>query len=195
MWSLAALSSRCLRWSLLIAKGRDGAPLACLLIGAAATVKEPFILALPFVWLAGEPWRRDWRDFVQLSAAAVAAGVPFVVYCGGAQEHRCRRPRRQIGRSNLAVSTEGLSHYASEFITQMGIAFPGTSGLLAAAALLLIPIMLAVKSERRLVLACLFGAACLVASLFVFDRVSQRWAGYFRFMMYSLPFLTAAFCC
>ena len=45
--------------------------LGCLLIGAAAAVKEPAILALPLVWLAGAPWRKSWREVFALSGAGV----------------------------------------------------------------------------------------------------------------------------
>ncbi len=174
---------------LLIVKGRVSAPVACLLIGVAATVKEPFVLALPFTWLAGEPWRRDWRYFMRLSGAAIAAGLPFVFYVAA---------RRSIDIADLGsnrsvqldVSIKGLSEYAHGFAEQIGLAFPGTSGVLAIGALLVIFVMLMLKPDRRIILACLLGAACLIAALFMVDRVSQRWAGYFRFVMYSLPFLT-----
>ena len=64
----------------LIDRGEVGAPVACLLIGAAATVKEPAIFALPFVWLAGAPWRGTWSERCRLTGCALAAGVPFVLY-------------------------------------------------------------------------------------------------------------------
>jgi hypothetical protein len=174
---------------LLIVKGRDSAPVACLLIGVAATVKEPFVLALPFMWLAGEPWRRDWRHFLQLSGATVAAGLPFVFYVAA---------RRSIDIADLGsnrsvqldVSVEGLSNYVHGFAEQIGLAFPTTSGVVAIGALLVILVMFVLKPDRRIILVCLVGAGCLIAALFMVDRISQRWAGYFRFVMYSLPFLT-----
>jgi hypothetical protein len=52
-------------------------------------------------------------------------------------------------------------------------------------------VALVLYPERRIALACLLGAACFIALLFVVDRTSQRWAGYFRFVMGSLPFLMA----
>jgi hypothetical protein len=174
---------------LLIAKGRDGAPAACLCIGAAATFKEPFILALPFVWLAGEPWRRTWRDLVQLSAAAVAAGMPFVVYVAA----RKSVDITELGSNRfveLSMSTDALRNYVSQLAKQLAITFPGSSGLLVIASLLLIVVTLVYYPERRIALASLLGAACFIALLFIFDRTSQRWAGYFRFVMCSLPFLT-----
>ena len=171
----------------LLDKGRDGAPTACLLIGAAATVKEPFILALPFVWLAGEPWRQSWRGVIRLTAAAVAAGMPFMLYVAA----RKSIDLADIGNNRtveISVSASGLQHYAGEFARNIVTVFPGTGGLLALAALAA-SIVLVLRSQRRLVLACLLGAACLIAALFVVDVVSQRWPGYFRFVMYSLPFL------
>ena len=170
---------------LLIAKGRDGAPMACLCIGAAATIKEPFILALPLAWLAGEPWRLSWRNLVQLCAAGVAAGMPFVIYVAA---------RKSIGFSRsvqISLSTDVLHNYVAEFAKHMLITFPVPSGILAIATLLSILIAFALYPERRIAVACLVGAACFIASLFVVDLESQRWAGYFRFLMCSLPFLTA----
>ncbi len=73
----------------------------------------------------------------------------------------------------------------------MAITFPGTSGILAIATVLAIFVALVLCPSRRIALACLLGAACFIALLFVVDSVSQRWGGYFRFLMYSMPFLTA----
>jgi hypothetical protein len=175
----------------LFEKGKDGAPLACLLIGAAATVKEPFIVALPFVWLAGAPWRITWREFVRLSAAGVSAGVPFVIYF--AARKNIPLADIEVDRSlHFAVSAKNLEQYAGEFARQMSFAFPGASGLLALAAVLICILMLwSARLERRLALACALAAGCFIASIFVFDTGSLRWAGYFRFLLYSLPFLAA----
>ncbi len=175
----------------LFGHGRDGAPLACLLIGAAATVKEPFILALPLMWLAGAPWRATGREFMRLSAAAVAAGMPFVLYFAARRD--VPFADMESSRSvHFVLSTQGLDRYSAEYIKQMAYAFTGTSGLLAAAALVSILVMLWwARSERRLALACSLAAACLIASMFLLDTASQRWAGYFRFLMYSLPFLAS----
>lgn len=64
-------------------RGRQGAALACLCIGAAGCAKEQAILFLPFVWLAGLPWRQagenaPWRSDQML--AGFAAGLPFVFH-------------------------------------------------------------------------------------------------------------------
>jgi hypothetical protein len=169
-------------------KGRTGAPLACLLIGAAATVKEPFIFALPLIWLAGAPWRTTGREFVRLSAAAVAAGVPFLLYYAARKNVPLADMESERG-VHFGASLHGLAQYADEFIKQMTFAFPGSSGILAVAALATIFVMLwRVRAERRLALACVFAAGCLIAAIFVFDTGSQRWAGYFRFLLYPLPF-------
>jgi len=45
-----------------------------------AAIKELPITALPLMWLAGVPWRRNLRDFLSLSGAALAAGFPFILY-------------------------------------------------------------------------------------------------------------------
>lgn len=174
----------------LLEKGRDGAALACLLIGAAATVKEPFILALPLVWLAGAPWRGTWAEFVRLSSPAVAAGMPFVLYFAA----RKNVPFADLESSrsvHFTFSWHGLDRYAAEFAKQMGYGFPGTSGLLAVAALLVALVMLWTRADRRLALACSLGAGLLIALMFAVDSGSQHWAGYFRFLMYSLPFLVS----
>jgi hypothetical protein len=175
---------------LLVAKGREGASVACLCIGAAAAVKEPFILALPFVWLAGEPWRLKRPEFVRLFAAGVAAGMPFVLYVAA---------RKSIDIADLgsdrsvhfSMSMDGLQHYGSEFAKQMLVAFPGASGILAAAMLVAVAVAFVTYPERRVALVCLTAAGCFVALFFATDTFSQRWAGYFRFLLYSLPFLTS----
>ena len=175
---------------LLVSEGRDGASAACLCIGAAAAVKEPFILALPFVWLAGEPWRRTWRDFVQLCAAAIAAGVPFAIYVAA---------RRSVDRDDLgsgrffqlSLSPDGLHNYAAGFAKQIALAFPGSSGVVAIAAILMIAIALVMYRENRVALVSLLGAGGVIALLFMIDHASQRWAGYFRFVMCSVPFVMA----
>ena len=174
---------------LLLENGAGASATACLLIGAAATVKEPFILALPFVWLAGAPWRKAWREVMRLTAAAVAAGVPFVIYY--AARKNVPFVDMEINRGvHLGAPEQGFGRYAAEFAKQIGIAFPGSSGLLAIAALLSILVMLwLARSERRLALASMLAAACMIALIFVLDSVSQDWPGYFRFLIYSLPFL------
>jgi len=177
----------------LLEYGRDGAPLACLLIGAAATVKEPFILALPMMWLAGAPWRTKSQEFIRLSAAAVVAGVPFVLYY--AARKNVPFADMETNRTvHLAFSSHASERFAAEFSKQMTYAFPGTSGALAIAVLVCLLAMLwRANSERRLALACALGAALLIALMFMVDAASLRWAGYFRFLMYSLPFLASGF--
>jgi hypothetical protein len=171
----------------LIEKGRDGAPLACLLIGAAATVKEPFIFALPFMWLAGAPWRSSPREFVHLSAAAVAAGMPFVVYY--AARHSIDLADLGADRGiSFTFSVHGLENYVAEFAKQIAFAFPGVGIVPAIAALLCIPVAVWAASDRRLAIGCSVAAGCLIGAMFVFDVTSQRWAGYFRFLLYCLPF-------
>jgi hypothetical protein len=173
----------------LFEKGREAAPLACLLIGAAATVKEPFVLALPLMWLAGAPWRATRREFIRLSAAAAAAGIPFLLYYAARKNIPLADMESNRG-VHFAVSMQGLERYAAEFAKQMSIAFPATSGVLAVAALAAAVLMLWwARPGRRLAFACVLAAACLIAAVFVFDINSQRWAGYFRFLLYSLPFL------
>jgi len=175
---------------ILIVRGREGAPVACLLTGLGACVKEPFILALPLVWLAGEPWRGPFSERTRLTAAAVAAGVPFVLYYAA---------RQSVDLEDMGVNRgvefvtpgEGWAAYLAEVFHQVNLAFPNVSAFLAIAALVLIPIALWQCRRERIVLACLLVAGFGIAVFFTFDRSSQNWPGYFRFLLYSLPFLAA----
>lgn len=173
----------------LIARGREGAPAACLLVGAAACVKEPFILALPLVWLAGAPWSGPWTARLQVTAAAVAAGVPFVVYFAARQSV----PLDDIGvnRSVHFAPPSPWTDYLSQFSFHLNAAFPSVTALLAVVALaMLIPALMGLRECRRVV-ACMAAAGFGLLLFFTFDQSSQSWAGYFRFLLYAIPFLLA----
>ncbi|MFN3656960.1 MAG: hypothetical protein ACK4UO_06870 [Pseudolabrys sp.] len=174
---------------LIIARGARAAPLACLLIGAAATVKEPFILALPFVWLAGAPWRRPLREAATLTGAAIAAGFPFVLYYAA----RVNLDAMSIEASRgVAFGLPAhLDRYAREVLHRLDVSFPGPAGIAAVLGLVLIAAALYLYPRRRLPVACLSVTAVVILLLFVLDRNSSGWVGYFRFIVLAMPFLAA----
>lgn len=172
----------------LILRGREGAPIACLMVGCAATVKEPFILALPLVWLAGcLPWT-SLRDAVRLSTVAFAAAFPFVIYYFA---------RKSVDPSDIIsdrtydfrFSSDAASIYAQEFLHRMTEAFPGPSAIAALAALGAVVFAFWRGTHERVPLACLFAAGVGAVLFFAFDVKSQLWPGYFRFFLPALPFL------
>ena len=171
----------------LVTQGRWGAPLACLLIGAAATVKEPVILVLPLVWLAGAPWRSNWRERATISAAALAAGFPFMLYYFARKSVESGEADRGF-QFGLPPS---LWTYGEEFWRQLQFAFPGSSGLLAIISLALLPYMLWRMHKSVLPLMILFAAGLGLVLFFAVDQQSQANVGYFRFLLYALPFLAA----
>lgn len=176
---------------MLIARGSRGAPLACLLIGAAAAVKEPAILVLPLFWFADAPWRRSWNDVFALSGSALAAGAPFVLYFG-ARNNVAAAVDIEAGRGfHFAVPTGSLTNYAQEFAHRMLAAFSVTGGLLFLAALVILLVMIWRLPSRRLPIACLAGAGAGLVLFFLVDRGSIGWIGYFRFFLPSMPFLAA----
>jgi hypothetical protein len=172
----------------LIARPRDGAPLACLLIGLAAAVKEPLILALPFVWLAGEPWRGPWLRRIELTAAALAAGFPFLLYF--AARRSLSKVELPMGRGvDLDASAEAIASYAREFFNHLSASFAGTGALVAILALAAILLMLWRARGSACQIALVAGGGVAIMLLFAVDRGSLPYAGYFRFLLCSIPFL------
>jgi hypothetical protein len=174
----------------LIARGRSGAPVACLLVGLAATVKEPLIFVLPFIWLAGAPWKLPRQDLMRLTGAAIAAGVPFVLYFFA---------RKNVDMADIVTdrlfivdfSREQIVEFARGFWLQMSIAFPGVSALPAIGALATACVLIVRDEDRRWQLACVFAAGLFVIALMMIDRFGLNWAGTFRYFLYPLPFLAA----
>jgi hypothetical protein len=173
----------------LIVRGREAAPVACLLVGLAAAVKEPFILALPFVWIAGMVPRGSMRDAARISGAGLAAGFPFLAYyAAGRTIDPTDLPRRPL---DLLQSYDGLLRYGQEFGHQLAIAFPGASAVLAIGAAVGIPFAIWRSRHKRIPLLCLLGAGMAILLFFALERFSQPWAGYFRFLLPALPFFAA----
>lgn len=173
----------------LIARGAQGASVACLMIGAAATFKEPAIFALPFVWLAGTPWRLDLRGLATLCGAALAAGFPFVLFFIG----RASIPDAVLGSGrnvHFGMSYAELVHYADGAGLQMAYVLDNTTALPVLAALAALAVLL-VRGRARLTLACMLAAGIVIALLFVLDRDSRYWTGYFRFLLNAWPFFAA----
>jgi hypothetical protein len=175
---------------LLVARGATVAPQACLMIGLAAAVKEPAILALPFVWLAGAPWRRSWRELSTLTGAAVAAGAPFVLYFVARKD--LDADALETSRDfQFALPFDRAGFYMREFAHRLHEAFTVPGLLLFLAALAVLAVMIWRLPSRRLALACLAGAGVALLLLFLVDTISLSWIGSYRFLMPALPFLAA----
>lgn len=174
----------------LVARGSRGAPLSCLLVGAAAAVKEPAIVILPFVWVAGAPWRKSWRELFTLSGAGFASGAAFVLYDVARQS--AAAASGETGRGFQPRWPSGLFEaYAHEFMHRMGAAFSGTSGWLMLAAVVVLFGTIWWLRSRRLQIACLAVMGLELVSLFLIDKNSAAWVGYFRFFLVAMPFFAA----
>jgi hypothetical protein len=171
---------------LLVARGAAGVAVACLLIGVASTIKEPYILALPFVWLVGRPWHAPFADTLRNSGAALAAGFPFIFYYTA---------RRSVDIADLVTdrsaefTVSNLGQYFHGFFLRLAGDYAGTAAIVAVFALAALAVFAVRPSDRRLVALCSIAAAVFIISFFAFDHISLTWAGYFRFFMYPLPFL------
>jgi len=175
---------------ILIVQGRQGAPIACLMVGCAAAFKEPFILPLPLIWLASIlPWT-TLRDAIRPSVIALAAGFPFLSYYFA----RNNVPETDIVWNRpfeFTASTDQLLIYANEFAHRMAEAFPGSSAIVGIVAIVLLPILLWRGTPERRVLVILIAAGFASVLFFAFDIISQGWPGYFRYFLCSLPFFAA----
>lgn len=173
---------------LVIARGRSGAPLACLLIGSAACFKEPFIIALPLVWLAGIfPWS-SLAQSLRVSMFAFIGGFPFLFY------YVCRKsvPLDEIvvdRTYDLTVNAEAVLAWTNQFIMRMETTFYGLGIVAVLLALAAIPLMAWRQRNRRVQILCLTAASLELVLFFMFDPVSQYWAGYFRFFIPAFAFL------
>jgi hypothetical protein len=175
---------------ILIAQGRQGAPIACLMVGCAAAFKEPFILPLPLIWLASIlPWI-SLRDAIRPSVIALAAGFPFLSYYFA----RNNVPETDIVWNRpfeFTASTDQLLIYANEFAHRMAEAFPSSSAIVGIVAIALLPILLWRGTPERHVLVILISAGFVSVLFFAVDIISQGWPGYFRYFLCSLPFFAA----
>jgi len=71
----------------------------------------------------------------------------------------------------------------------MGLAFDGTTAIVAVVALAVMPYVLIRKNCDWVSLGLTFGTGLLLVVLFAMDQNSLRWAGYFRFFLSAFPFL------
>jgi len=154
---------------------------ACLITGAAALIKEPAILTLPFFWLACRPWAGTGRDRWRALLVGVVSGLPFLTY------YLFRR-QCEIGRGlGLAApadlfSADRLSEFGRRALVQFG-----WSGLVAV--VLGSALAVAWGSRRpgaRWKLAMLVAAALFQVGFFWADEFSTDWTGYPRFHLLPL---------
>jgi hypothetical protein len=173
----------------IVRRGREGVGVACLLVGVAATFKEPYVLALPFIWLMGRPWKAPLTETLTNTGCAVAGGFPFVFYYAA---------RKSVDLRDLVTDRTiefGLDQVPLHFqgmFSRLSFDYSGTGALLAVAALVSLAALLPfVKSSDRWLLILSSAAALFIIIVFAVDFTSLTWAGYFRFFLYPLPFLAA----
>ena len=140
--------------------------------------------------MIGRPWVREPGIRATLAGAALAAGVPFVLYYAARLNAAAVEPGgdRAFG---LALSLDSLRVVAGEWIARMRITFAGTGGVAALLALAAMPVMTWRAPQVRWPVAWSMAIGAGLVLFFALDQASFRWAGYFRFLMYSLPFLCA----
>lgn len=172
---------------ILVVQKWRGAPVAMVMIGCAAIFKEPFILALPFIWLGAILSEISLRNAVRLSVIAFAAGFPFLFYYFA----RKSVPNADIiiDRSyEFTASVDQILIYAKEYAHRMAEAFPGPSAIVGVAMIIILLMLLWRGTPDRRVLVVLIAAAFAPIIFFATDIISQGWPGYFRFFLCSLPF-------
>lgn len=175
---------------LVIVRRHEGVPLACLMIGCAACFKEPFIIALPLVWLAGIfPWQSlmsAWRT----SLYALIGGFPFLFYYVA---------RKSVPLSDIVIDRTydpifrwpAFSEYAMHFAYRMTQNFPGPSAVALALALMALLYFSVRRGVGRFQVLCMAAAGAELIIFFALDEVSQYWAGYFRFFLPAFACLCA----
>lgn len=174
---------------LVVERGRTGVPLACLLVGAAACFKEPFIIAIPLVWLAGIfPWR-SFADSFRVSVFAFVGGFPFLFY------YFCRKnvPLTDIiidRTYDYSFEFKTLVSYMAHFFDRMVSNFADLGLIAAVLAIAAIPFMAIRRRGRWFQLICLAAACLELVLFFALDEVSHFWAGYFRFFIPAFAFMS-----
>ena len=159
---------------------------ACLLVGAAALVKEPAILVLPFVWLACRPWRGSWPDRVRALLAGVVAGAPFLLYYAFRREAEIWRGVGLAPAAEL-LSSARLDELGRRVLLQLG--WPGLAVTAGAVALAIV--LARERPELRFKVAMLVAAACGQVAFFFTDSFSTYWTGYPRFHLLALALVGA----
>ncbi|HVQ27769.1 MAG TPA: hypothetical protein VMV01_21440, partial [Planctomycetota bacterium] len=159
---------------------------ACLLVGAAALIKEPAILVLPFAWLACRPWRGSWSDRTRAMLAGVVAGAPFLLY------YAFRREAEIWRGVGLAPAAELLSPARFAELGRRILLQLGWPGLAVTAGVAVLAVVLARRRpELRFKLGMLAAAACGQVAFFFTDSFSTFWTGYPRFHLLALALVGA----
>ncbi|MFM7347154.1 MAG: hypothetical protein ACKO1J_17505 [Tagaea sp.] len=160
--------------------GADAAPLACVLVGFAAAVKEPAIFVLPFIWFSALPWRDVRGRGLDATLAAFAAGLPFLSFFVANRTLGQVRPV-SFGAPD-ATTLAGLAEYAERF------AQSGGGWALAGLAL---AVGASLRWRNRAGAAACLGAGIFLVLFFSIERSSLGYAGLPRFMWMAMPVVAA----
>lgn len=172
--------------NLLTGKGEYTYLNSCLLIGIAAVIKEPFIFALPWVWLAGRPWRHDLPGLKRALLGGVVSGIPFPTYYLVRTRTPGTRETEFFPISSLFDSTN-YTEYHSRLMFHLG-----TTGIVLAALLLLLALIITFRSTQlRLRVLAVLAVALTLFILFQLDTASSYFTGYPRFYMLILAVLAS----
>lgn len=171
----------------LIEKGDDSAPTACLLVGLAAMFKEPFFFLLPFVWLAGRPWRGPWSRRIAMIGAGVAAALPFMLYL---TFRRARGIWRTVEPDAGRLLDADNWH---QFFHRLTLDYGLLGSLVVLATLMLLLASCLLARDRRWQFTCLAAGALFAFLVFFIDESTGGYIGIFRFNLPVLPFIAAAF--
>ena len=181
---------------LIVVRGPDAAPLACLLVGSASCIKEPFIFALPFIWLAGTPWRVAQEKALALTGVALAAGWPFILYYAARKSVAIefRNFPQPVGTFYFDrtvpfdFSLGGFVEYIKAYWFNSITAFGGTTIFPSIVASIGVVML---RGRRSLPVASVIGAGVFLLLFFAVDLEGRATPAYFRFLLFALPFLLA----
>jgi hypothetical protein len=159
--------------------------LAPLLVGVGATFKEPAILVLPWIALAGLPrLPRTARAWGGYALHCFLAMLPFVVYY---KFRAATGVQRKFGLADPAtlVSVKRLWRFGHRVAIQFG----ATGLVLLALTLALVGYAAWRDRAQRWVIACLLCAVACQIAFFYVDQASEPWTGYPRFHLIAFAIL------
>ncbi len=171
---------------LLIIRGAEAAGMACLLIGCAAAIKEPFIIALPLIALPGFLFRPGRRRIMTLLGCIMAVAFPFILYYFA---------RNSVSAANIGnnrsfrFGVPPFGSFPAEYLHRVSESFVGPGSVTALLALGALAFALVKWRDRSVEVASAAAAGLVLILLFAFDVNSRAWTGYFRFLLYAIPFL------
>ncbi|MBT06941.1 MAG: hypothetical protein CMM32_08525 [Rhodospirillaceae bacterium] len=173
---------------LIIRYRADGATGALFFMGLAACIKEPFILAIPAIWMIGRPWQ-NFRKFWELNIAAFIAGLPFLSYL----YLRYHSPSQVITNSQRGFELRGNWYSLDNFSIYFGNIYDSvggfSGGFIVGAAILLLGMCF--NRYFRGVAVANLATSTFIFLFFFTDSQSSSYSGLYRFAMPYIVFLSS----